>query len=316
MIQSGVGQPEISKTEGVSTTALLAKLAFFGVTDQDLKNEVHQGFLPAPAAGIWSPPAVARAKRLYRLRRRGAKGKSLKILLFVADGWGWDGIVDACATGLGRVSRLSLNGVERYARAKGSLDFSVEDIAEHQHKALVKKVGEQPDLRPTSNETTAFSVGLLRNGEPLKGGTSRRLVEPLLKGVLPEIPDTIVAYAVMAFDFIATALDLRVERLNERLRLASPEQVEHGRVKLRENLMFVRWLVKHLGGSEAKGHSLNLLTFFGNAQRMNEIDFSQGDVKLSPTFVLASLVGMSIALDIAYSQFLERLPPWLSRMMR
>lgn len=156
MIQSGVGQSEISKTEGMPTAAFLDKLACFGVTDQDLKNEVHQGFLPGPTAGVWPLLAVTRAKRLYRLRRRGAAGKNLKMLLFIADGWGWDSLADTCMAGLERVVRISLNGVERYARAKGDLDFFVEEIAQHQHKALIKKVGDQPDLHPTSNETTAF----------------------------------------------------------------------------------------------------------------------------------------------------------------
>lgn len=315
MSQPDVGQPEISKTEGISTRALLARIAYFGVTNQDLKNEVHQGFLPGPTAGVWSPLAVIRAKRLYRLRRRGAKGKSLKILLFIADGWGWDGIVEPCAMGLARLARLSLNGVERYARAKGDLGFSVEDIAHHQHKALVKKVGYRPDLQPTSIETTAFSVGLLRDGAPLKGGTSRRLFEPLLKLAFPGIPDKIVFYAVTAFDFIAAASDLRVERQVARVRFASPQQVEHALTKFRETLAFVRRLTKRLGGKEAKGHSLNLLTFFGNAQLMNENDMTQGDVKISPTIALAGLLGMAVALDVAYNEFLDRLPPWVSQIM-
>ncbi|MHB1549976.1 MAG: hypothetical protein ACYCX6_02105 [Vulcanimicrobiaceae bacterium] len=316
MIRSSVGQPEISKTEGVPTAALLRSVAHCGVTVQGLKNEVHQGFLPGPTAGVWSPLAVTRAKRLYRLRRRGAAGKNLKMLLFIADGWGWDGIMDTCVAGIERMVRMSLNGVERYARAKGDLDLFVEEIAEHQHKALIKKVGDQPDLHPTSNETTAFYVGLLRGGEPLKGGTSRRISEPLLKAAFPGIPDRIVDYAVTAVDFIATALDMRLERQLERLRNATPEQVEHARLKFRENLASVRWLTKRMAGKEIRGHSLNSLTFFGNARRMDEINLSQGDVKLSPTFLLAGFLGISIALDIAYSDFLNRLPPWLSQMMR
>lgn len=313
-----MGQPEISKTAGgrISTRDLIAKLAFFNVTEQDLKNEVFQDNLPAPEAGIWSLLAVRRAKRLFRLRHVGVRGKMLKLLLFIADGWGWDGIRDTCITGYERMTALSLNGVEKYARAKGDLTFSIEDIAAHQHRAVVKKIGDQPDLRPTSNETTAFSVGLLRDGLPLEGGTSRRLIEPILKAWLPGIPHQIVDYAAYGFDGLAAAMDLRVSRQIERLRYATPEQVERARSKFRDHLLFIRMLVKKLAGAEAKGHSLNILTFFGNASKMRDVDISIGSVKLTKTLMLGGLIALSFALDIAFNEFLERLPTWLSDMLR
>ncbi len=313
-----MGQPELSKTAelAIPTRELLAKLAFFGATEQDLKNEVFQDNLPGPKDGLWSPIAARRAQRLFRLRHIGLRGKMLKLLLFIADGWGWDGIRDTCVTGLERIAALSLNGVERYARAKGDLSFSVEDIAEHQHRALVKKVGENPDLHPTSNESTAFSVGLLRDGTPLKGGTSRRLLEPLLKTWFRGIPQQIVDFAVYSFDGLATVMDLRVSHQMQRLRDATPEQVEHARLKFRSHLFFIRRLVKKLGGSETKGHSLNILTFFGKANEMKDFDVSMGSVKITRTLMLGGFMGLSFALDVAFNEFLERLPSWLADRLR
>lgn len=244
MFDQAVGQPEISETEagGIATNALLDKLAYFCVNGQDLKNAVSRGFLPGPINGLWSPLAVKRAKRLYRLHHRGARGKMLKLLLFLADGWGWDDIREVCSDGVGSIGKLTLNGVERYARAKGDLGFSVEDIAEHQHRGLVRKIGDRPDLHPTSVETMAFSIGILRDGVSLEGGTSRRLIEPLLRAWIPGLPNQIVGYAILAFDMLAGLMDLRLLRLVERVENATPAQVEHARLKLRENLFFIRRL--------------------------------------------------------------------------
>lgn len=317
MFDQAMGQPEISETEpgGITTVALLDKLAYFGVGSQDLKNAVSRGFLPGPVDGLWSPFAVARAKRLYRLHHQGARGKMLKILLFIADGWGWDDIREVCADGVSSIGKLTLNGAQRYARAKGDLSFSVEDIAEHQHRALIRKVGDRPDLRPTSVETMAFSVGMLRDGVPLDGGTSRRLIEPLLRAWIRGLPNQIVDYAVLAFDMLAGFMDLRLARLVERVENATPAQVEHARLKLRENVFFIRRLVKKMGGKDSVGHSLNILTFFGHAKEMKETDFSQGDVKLSPTKIMGGYVGMTVALNVAFSEFLDKLPTWLSALI-
>ena len=318
MHENVVGQPEIPKTqlEGISTSALLRLLSFFRVTEQDLKNEVYQDNLPAPEDGLWSRMASTRAKRLYRLRARGLRGKALKIVLFIADGWGWEHIMETCAIGYERITALSLNGVEKYARAKGELDFFVEEIAAHHHRSLIKRVGDRSDLQPTSNETTAFSVGILRNGVPLKGGTSRRLLEPMLKGAFPGLPEKIVNLFVYAFDLLVIPLDLRVERQVERLRTSSPPRIEHARLKMRDNLYFIRKQMKRLGGEEVKSHSLNILTLFGQAKNLRDLDLSRGDVKLSPVFLLGGFIGGLMALTIAFEEFLDALPLWLSKIVR
>lgn len=318
MIEDDVWQPEISKTDGdgIPTPALLEKLSFFGVSEQDVKNEVTQGFLPTREGGLWSPFAVRRAKRLYRLRHRGTHGKMLKILLFIGDGWGWEGIRDHCATGLERTLALSLNGVERYAKTKGGLDFAVDDIAEHQHKALISKVGDRPDLQPTSSETTAYYIGMLRDGAPLKDGSPSRIIRPIVKTAFPKISEELADLLVLLFDLLARLIDIRASTLVARLREATASEIEHGRLSLRENLRFIRLLVRRMAGNHRNNHSFNLLTFFGYAKQMKEFNFSQGDVKLTQTLVFAGLVGGFISLDVAMNRFLDSLPPWLSDMFR
>jgi hypothetical protein len=228
MSEYQVEQPRISEPPRRMTTAELLRKLPAHVTGQDLKNERHRGFLPDLEDGLWSPLAVKRAKRLYRLRKLGAEGNSLKILLFLADGWGWNGIKETCIKGLDRANAMNLNGVERYASTDESLAFSLDDIAEHQHKALVNKV---PDttMSPTSAETMGFVIGTLRNGVPLEGGSARRLMVPITKASVPSITDQQANVFTSMFDTFAGFLDLRADRQLERLQNASPEQVERGR---------------------------------------------------------------------------------------
>lgn len=88
------------------------------------------------------------------------------------------------------------------------------------------------------------------------------------------------------------------------------------RQKIRGHLFFIRKLVKRLGGREIRGRSLNIVTFFGHAKEMTDFDFSQGDVKLSATFLLAWMIGAFITLDIAFEELVARMPPWVSLLLR
>jgi len=313
MTDFAAGQTAKPEPPPITTAALLARLSA-GLTTRDLKNERDRRFLPPLEDGLWSAKAVRRAKRLYRLRRLGADGDTLRLLLFLADGWGWEDIKDTCLKGLERILALSLIGVAKYETAKGPLDFYVEDIAEMQHKTLLRKV---PDttMGPTSTETTGFAVGLLRDGVPLEGGSANRIAVPLAKAAWPGIDDSTASMLASFFGLFSTLLDLRAARLVERLTSASPEQVEQGRISTLQNVRCIRVLIRNLAGKEANGR-MNILTGFGYAREMISVDFSSGDIRLSPKFMLGGLIGQFIAFDISLSEFVQGWLPLAGTLTR
>lgn len=291
-------------SKGITTQALLSKLPPF-VSARDLKNERDRGFLPPLVGGKWTEQAVQRAKHLYRLRALGAEGTVLKILLFLADGWGWDEISSVCVSGLERIAAVSLNGVAKYENAKGPLDFYVEEIAAHQHKAFVKKVPSEAGSNPTSNEMTAFVVGMLKRGAPLEGGSPNKLMVPLAKAAWPSVTDEEAEFLSLIFGISATLLDLRASEMVARLLSATDKQVERGRKSFKENARVVRIMIRNIAGPAAKANT-NILTGFGHARDLKHIDFSQGDIKLSNTFVLAGLLGFFIAVEVSIEQLANR----------
>jgi hypothetical protein len=302
---------------GIRTAILLGKLSAFAVTEADLKNECRNGYLPHPeivsrggqegSYGLWSPMSVTRAKRLYRLRKCGLTGKTLKLFLFIKDGWGWEDIRDTCATGVERISAVSLNGVKRYAPTEGTLDCSLDDIGEFQNDILLKKVGHDSAIQATSRETLGFTVGVLHDGVPLEGGSSRRLLEPIVKSLTPTAGEWQINLAAFLLDIVVGFLDLRASRMTSRVRIATPKQVEHARKQMTFYVYLIRKMLRGLPGAKTKGARSNPLTFFGHGKKIEPSMVSQGDIRVTSTLMLAGFIGWFIALYVATDEFVAML---------
>jgi hypothetical protein len=161
---------ETTEGEPITTDALLERLAAVGlhVTRNMLAQDVRAGYLPklgmtprGPRGGIgrsWAPWAARRAIYLYRLRQRGAQGDLLRVLLFLQDGWGWEGVKPICLAGLGKVIGMQASPVRRRLRrvTPTGLDFLGDEFAEgvFQSPAVARFV---------------WGMGLF--GQPLPGGS-------------------------------------------------------------------------------------------------------------------------------------------------
>jgi hypothetical protein len=297
------------------------------VTQARLKNDVSRHFLPPPRTvpsedgrsrvGYWNAVAVTRVKRLYRLRRRGVEGEVLRLLLFLADGWGWEHVRDTCRTGVDRATSMSLSGLGQYVRKRQPDGFAIENIRKHQHEPLVRALGDVDGLKETSEPMTRFYLGVLKDGVPLEGGSARSLMEPMLQSFVPEASPDDASFAAMMFDVIATLLDLRAERLVQRVEAAGAHDVECGRLGLRSVLRDLRRIARRAAGPDARGTSCNLLGVGGHARELGEhLAASPGRVTLAQ--VLGYCVGMHVALRVAFRELaasFEGLLPMLPALM-
>jgi hypothetical protein len=95
-------------------------------------------------SGLWEPWMERRAERLYRLRAlhrrigRGPSGNVLRLLLFFADGWGWEYVKETCIQGyrvsLRAVKRGVANRVRRQPLTITNLQTFADDIAAEQYR--------------------------------------------------------------------------------------------------------------------------------------------------------------------------------------
>lgn len=125
-----------------------------------------------------------RAERLYRLRAidrrsgRGPAGELLRLLLFLADGWGWEYVRQTCIRGYRITLRLATRGVSNRLRGReltlDNLWMFAEDIAEDQHRPQAPTQAQVDCLKMT--------LGLLLFGTAPDGamGTIEQVVGNLL----------------------------------------------------------------------------------------------------------------------------------------
>lgn len=158
---------------GRTTLEMLERLDRYGlgVTANMLGQDVKAGYLPkltpdprGPGRGIgrsWEPWTLERAVYLYRLRRRGASGSVLRLLLFFRDGWGWESVKPVCLEGFRKLveaEQIPLNRTTRVLNPR-SVNSVLEDAAE---KADFKH-----------EEVPRFSWGMGLFGKPLPGASLR-----------------------------------------------------------------------------------------------------------------------------------------------
>jgi hypothetical protein len=300
-------------------------LALVGVTETQLRNDMRDHFLvppdvahPAdgrPQVALWRPLGVRRAKRLYRLRRRGAQGMRLRILLFLADGWAWEHIRATCLKGLERGLNFSLLGVKRYGRS-GNLEFA----NRRRHRPSARRA--RPHGRGSRGLAAhvAADDALLRRGaargRPAPRGSGKRLMQPLARLLRPDIGERGAAMWMWLFDLLVGMLNLRAERLVRLATEAEPKDVERGRLLFNQNVWFLRQALRRNAGEAWRGHSFNPLTICGHAGATMPAEFAKNPAGITAAQTLGGTFALSLALDVAFARFADywmRMLPWIVR---
>jgi hypothetical protein len=228
------------------------------------------------------------------------------MLLYLADGYGWPGIRSICIEGFKRVTALSLLGVEAHTKSGRSLDACIPDIVEYQDDTMSRKLGPDKLTKPTSEEVTRFSVGLLHTGAPLEGGSMRRLMAPLLRMLHPKMSSFWVDMFCRVFDLISGLMGLSVPQQISRLESATTEQIEAARKSLLENVWLIRRIGRKAAGTAAaKGQSFNILTGFGYAKEIDLAPLSINDINITPKFMLGGCIGGFLSISMAFRAFVE-----------
>lgn len=321
-------KPDTTEPE-IETRQLVALLAEFGIDEMRLKNDVRRHFLPRPRlvataggrsrVGYWNSVAARRARLLCELRRAGAQGEMLRLLLFLEDGWGWEWVRDTCIEGVRRGVAGSLSGLGRYARRGEPDAFAVERIIAHQHGSLVAAVGDIDGMRPTSEPMARFYLGLLQDGVPLEGGTAKSLTEPLNRLLFPAASGDEITTGVWFFDALATMLDLRPERLLALVNDADATRVEGGRRSLFESFGHIADAIRRENGEIPTGAPLDARIVWGWLANIPAREFAKNPAGATLPHALGYAIAMSIALDAAFqelAQLADGLLPLLPVFMR
>ena len=236
------------------------------VQPQDIANDVSRNFIPGLADPLLTNVFILRrAERLYRLRRRGAVGDVLRILLFIADGWGWESIRKVCLEGLSRASASSQTGLRDVIRkpTPESLDFVAAEVAERQRVHLLERMGlpESADVQ-VREKTIRFTLGALLFGKPLPGGSLTSL-GPLIEFLDPSKSGR-GEEAMELVELFAEFFGLSVEQMSNQLRQANVHEAAEASRLTRESMLRLRRAVWRAAKTDrGDAVSSNPLTFFG-----------------------------------------------------
>lgn len=311
--------------DNVSTDELLEHLAGYGATRANLAYCCRHGYLPHPmidvhqsgrGRGGWYPGfVVPRARAFFRLRRTNCDPRTIRLILFLHDGWGWEYLRDDCVASAAKVFGISLNGLKRYAPTGEVDDFAVDNIIEHQHQWLLNKVNNpSPNLKPTSQETTRFIVGTFGTGTPIKGASGSRLSGPLLKLLSPKMGRFRRWLLVMAFDIVTAMLDLRSDRMLRRIETVGEKNIQRGRYDFRCNIFMLRRMARRSVGGRTKGVCFSIISLGDHASKIDQKEFAK--CGLSMYQMLAAFVGISVAMSMAFEELYETLNTMLPILTR
>jgi len=285
------------------------------VTEKQIANDTVDRFLPprpvetAPAGrgrkGIWEPWMVRRAERLYRLRRRKdadgqplVYGDTLRLLLFIRDGWGWSsGIRELCLQGFEKSVAATLAPVHKYTRnpkEREQVDFALEA-----HDAVLS-----PGQR--------YATGVLAFGEPLEGGSLQGIVRAAEALGVVQFPPWFVNMLQPLGISSATEIGTRVAK---DMAFTAPVframlSAMDDRAAQRSMPRFIREFIRPIRTrvhreslvQGIKGQSTNLFTMFGRRQRMIEQHFREfaGARRITPSQSLALFLGCAMLGDVCF----------------
>lgn len=275
---------------GITTNELLRRLHARGleVTSNMLGQDVKAGYLPplemeprgfsAGIGRLWPPFSAERAVYLYRLRRRGAQGDLLRVLLFLRDGWGWEQVRPICERGMQKVLVAQTAPVRRHLRTvtPRNLSFITEDAAEGLFQ---------------SNTLPAFVWGMNFFGEPLPGRSLQPFFAAFRTAYGHDVPESVDLEA----EQLVRDSGLSNERLMATIHSADVEQVERARQRFGQLLRWLRSLQHALLINSGKpGNSSNPLTLCGRSKvELQEMGRSLPG-RITPAQMLASFFALSL----------------------
>jgi hypothetical protein len=292
-----------------TTSEVIAWLVRLGlmVDEKQIANDTTDRFLPprlvgqAPTGrgrtGLWEPWMVCRAERLYRLRRRKGEnglpmvyGDTLRILLFVRDGWGWSpDIRDRGLEGYEKGIKATLKPVRRYVRGpadRESVEFALE----------AHDVGLVPAER--------YAAGVMAYGEPLEGGSLRGVFKAAQALGLVDLPRDFVklfeSIGLHSALDIATYVGSSIARhqgwFKVAFELANSRDAANGAPMFIGFITRVRTGIHKAALVEGRSFPTNPLTFFGRTQREIESLFREmkAPERVTPAQMLSLFIGIAI----------------------
>jgi hypothetical protein len=310
---------EASKDGTLTTAQLLQRLARRGlsVTTAMLGADVHDHYLPKPEIvgggpgggthGEWPFWALERATRLYQLRRRGVQGMTLRLLLFIRDGWGWSyvkpAVLDAFRKGI-RATQTGLRETLHKPQSPADVQHALDDAAEAQRKRIIAHLGESEASEMRVNpETMAFIWGLGLYGTPLQGGSLRSLT-PMFKALNPTWSDEAVEEGRALVEQTFAAEHLTFEKQLMIVNEIDDVTAQAAIPAAKEHIRAWRAVVHRAARDEGRpGHSTNLFTFCGKWKEASDSDFWSGlPQRMTPTQMLAAFVGTMVSGDVLFNR--------------
>jgi hypothetical protein len=271
------------------------------------------------ASGVWEPWMERRAERLYRLRaldrrtHRGPSGNVLRLLLFIADDWGWEHVRKTCIDGYRIFVRGSMRGATNRLRRKPltleNLPWVAEEIAEEQYRP---KEANQAQI-----DRVKMTIGLLKFGVAPDGRMGT--VEPFLDELMPEIDaNTMRAFkelAPFAWTMMSVGENEAIKVLNHQItdKVVQRALSQFRRYNWRVRVAFRK---RFTGRENGRRFQTNPLTGFGFAAhyRFNE-SFRKMTVRATPAQMLGGQIAHSILQAHGEDQLdklFEVFPKWLA----
>lgn len=224
-----------------------------------------------------------------------AYGDTLRILLFIRDGWGWSaGIRDSALAAYEKCLAANLAPVRRYVR--GPADREKIEFALDVHDV---------HLVPAER----YASGIAAVGQPLEGGTLKGVFRAAQVIGLTGFPQSFVKlfapFGIHDSLDLATALSTSFtagghKMIKSMLENINDRDAQHGVPAFIRYITGIRRGVHSAVIAEGKtGQSTNPLTFFGFTQRRLERQFRAMKVpqRVTPAQSLALMVGISIISD-------------------
>lgn len=289
-----------------TTREVLDRLQRLGlyVTSTTIADDTRDHYLPERetahlgrdgASGMWEPWTERRAERLYRLRalnrrtQRGPSGNVLRLLLFIADGWGWDAVKKTCTDGYRIFVRGAMRGVANRLRRRPltleSLQHAAYDVAEDQYRP--------EDPNQAQIDRVKMTIGLLKFGTAPDGkmGTIERFMDTFMPpGVDPEEIREYKALAPLGWTLMGASESEALDILEQGI---SNVLAERATRKLRHLIWIARsgFRREFTGRENGRRFQTNPLTLFGFAAhfRFNEA-FRRMPIRCTPAQMLGGHV--------------------------